>query len=50
MTPSQAFANYLVFKDDAPFLVVNATLANVKRLVSGFSRDPSHRFSFRPYA
>lgn len=44
------FSNYLVFKDDTPFLIVNATLENVRRLVERFGLGSEHSFSFRPYA
>ncbi len=42
------FRNFLVLKDQVPFLIVNATPENVHRLVERFSRDQAHRFSYRP--
>lgn len=42
------FANYLVLRDEQPFLIINASLANVHRMVAGFARDRAHRFTFRP--
>lgn len=40
------YANYLVYQDERPFLIVNATLDNVRRLVEGFART-GHHFTFR---
>ncbi len=50
MSNDRSFANFLVLRDEQPFLIVNATLANVQRLVARFASDASHRFSFRPCA
>lgn len=41
------YSNYLVFRDERPFLIVNATLEHVRRLVDGFARS-GHRFHFQP--
>jgi hypothetical protein len=35
--PRTAFANYMVYRDGRPFLIVNATLENVRHLVERFS-------------
>jgi hypothetical protein len=42
------FRNFIVLKDEVPFLIVNATPENVHRLVERFSRDTAHQFSYRP--
>lgn len=41
------YSNYLVYRDERPFLIVNATLPYVRRLIEGFARS-GHQFTFRP--
>ncbi|MBY0430308.1 MAG: hypothetical protein K2Q10_03850 [Rhodospirillales bacterium] len=42
------FHDYLVRKDQVPFMIVNATLKNVRRLVEDFSHDSLSRWDFDP--
>lgn len=42
------FRNFLVLRDETPFLIVNATPDNVRRLVERFARNVEHQFSYRP--
>jgi hypothetical protein len=40
------YANYLVYQDDRPFLIVNSTLEHVRHLVERFARS-GHNFRFQ---
>lgn len=42
------YSNFLVFRDERPFLIVNATVDHVRRLVERFARS-GHAFRFQPY-
>lgn len=43
------FSNYMVYRDGRPFLIVNATFANVRRLVERFALyEAEFSWMFRP--
>lgn len=49
--PRPDFANYMVYRDGRPFLIVNATFENARRLVERFSLyEAEHSWMFKAQA
>lgn len=47
---AKRFQNYVIYRQDTPFLIVNAAVVHVRNLVVKFAaNEPDYAWTFQPY-